>query len=45
MLKQGYMLAIAPEGTRSKTGALQEAREGPAYLASRTGAMIVPVGA
>ncbi len=45
VLKQGYMLAIAPEGTRSKTGALQEAHEGPAYLASRTGAMIVPVGA
>ena len=45
VLKQGYMLAIAPEGTRSKTGALQEAREGPAYLASRTGALIVPVGA
>ena len=45
VLKQGYMLAIAPEGTRSKTGALQQAHEGPAYLASRTGALIVPVGA
>lgn len=45
VLKQGYMLAIAPEGTRSKTGALQEGHEGPAYLASRTGAVIVPVAA
>jgi len=45
VLKQGHMLAIAPEGTRSKTGGLQEGHDGPAYLASRTGAMIVPVGA
>lgn len=45
VLKQGHMLGIAPEGTRSKTNALQPGREGPAYLASRTGAVIVPVGA
>jgi 1-acyl-sn-glycerol-3-phosphate acyltransferase len=45
VLKQGHMLGIAPEGTRSKTGGLQQGREGPAYLASRTGAVIVPVGA
>ncbi len=45
VLKAGALLAIAPEGTRSKTGALQQGREGPAYLASRTGAVIVPVGA
>ncbi|MCS6844703.1 MAG: 1-acyl-sn-glycerol-3-phosphate acyltransferase [Caldilineales bacterium] len=45
VLKAGGMLGIAPEGTRSKTGALQPGREGPAYLASRTGAMIVPVAA
>lgn len=45
VLKAGGMLGIAPEGTRSKTGALQPGREGPAYLASRTGAVIVPVAA
>jgi 1-acyl-sn-glycerol-3-phosphate acyltransferase len=45
VLKAGGLLAIAPEGTRSKTGALQQGHEGPAYLASRTGAVIVPVGA
>jgi 1-acyl-sn-glycerol-3-phosphate acyltransferase len=45
VLKRGDILALAPEGTRSKTGALQEARDGAAYLASRTGATIVPVTA
>lgn len=45
VLKKGHILGIAPEGTRSKTGGLQPGREGPAYLASRTGAVIVPVGA
>mgnify|MGYP001768922000 CR=1 FL=1 len=45
VLKAGGLLAIAPEGTRSKTGALQQGQDGPAYLASRTGAVIVPVGA
>ncbi|MEO5885311.1 MAG: lysophospholipid acyltransferase family protein, partial [Candidatus Limnocylindrales bacterium] len=33
-----------PEGTRSHDGALQEARDGAAVLALRTGAPIVPVG-
>ena len=41
-LKEGLVLGIAPEGTRSKTGALQKGHEGVAYLASRTGAVIVP---
>lgn len=45
VLKRGDMLAVAPEGTRSKTGALLQGREGAAYLASRTGAIIVPVTA
>jgi len=45
VLKEGGLLAIAPEGTRSKTGALQEGHEGPAYLAARSGASIVPVAA
>lgn len=45
VLKRGDMLAVAPEGTRSKTGALQQGHEGAAYLASRTGAVIVPIAA
>ncbi len=45
VLNRGDVLALAPEGTRSKTGALQEARDGAAYLAARTGPTIVPVAA
>ncbi|MCB0245140.1 MAG: 1-acyl-sn-glycerol-3-phosphate acyltransferase [Anaerolineae bacterium] len=41
-LKEGLLLGVAPEGTRSKTGTLQKGHEGVAYLASRTGAVIVP---
>ena len=41
-IKAGDVLAIAPEGTRSTTGGLQKGHEGTAYLASRTGAVIVP---
>ena len=41
-LKEGLVLGIAPEGTRSKTGTLQKGHEGVSYLASRTGAVIVP---
>jgi len=42
-LKAGGLLAIAPEGTRSKTEALQEAKPGAAYLASKVGIPIIPV--
>jgi len=42
-LARGEMLAIAPEGTRSKTGALQKGHDGAAYLAARTGVVMVPV--
>lgn len=45
VLKRGDVLAIAPEGTRSKTGALQPAHDGAAFLAARTGPAIVPVAA
>jgi CMP/dCMP kinase len=44
ILERGYVLLIFPEGTRSPTGALQEAKDGMATLAMRTGATIVPVG-
>lgn len=43
VLKAGGSLAVAPEGTRSRKPGLQEGHDGAAYLASRTGATIVPV--
>lgn len=43
VLKEGNILAVAPEGTRSKTGALQQGKDGVAYIAARTGVMLVPV--
>jgi 1-acyl-sn-glycerol-3-phosphate acyltransferase len=43
VLDDGGVLAIFPEGTRSKTGALQEAKEGATVLAARSGAPILPV--
>lgn len=43
VLREGGVIGLAPEGTRSKTGQLQRAKEGVAYLASRTDATIVPV--
>lgn len=42
-LRQGNVLVIAPEGTRSKSEALIEARPGSSYLAAKAGATIVPV--
>jgi len=42
-LKQGGVLGIAPEGTRSRSGVLQPGKPGVAYLASRTGVPVVPV--
>jgi 1-acyl-sn-glycerol-3-phosphate acyltransferase len=42
-LKNGGVFVIAPEGTRSKTEALQEARPGAAYFASKTGLPVVPI--
>lgn len=42
-LKKGGVFVIAPEGTRSKTASLQQARPGVAYFAAKTGRPIVPV--
>ncbi len=42
-LQKGGLLGIAPEGTRSRTGALQQAKTGVAYLADKTGAPIIPI--
>lgn len=44
-LQKGGVLVIAPEGTRSLTGKLQEARPGAAYLAAKSGVPVVPVAA
>jgi 1-acyl-sn-glycerol-3-phosphate acyltransferase len=42
-LKKGGVLVLAPEGTRSRTGKLQEARAGASYLAAKAEVPIVPV--
>lgn len=42
-LDRGGVLFIAPEGTRSKTEALQQAKPGVAYLAAKSGAPVIPV--
>lgn len=44
VLDEGHILIVFPEGTRSPTGALQEAKEGTTILALRSGARIVPIG-
>jgi len=43
VLARGWVLGIAPEGTRSKTGQMQEGKPGTIMLALKTGAPIVPV--
>jgi len=43
-IESGRLLGIAPEGTRSKTGALMPAKTGVAYLASRADVFILPTG-
>ena len=42
-LKEGGVLIISPEGTRSKTGGLLPGQPGTAYLASKTGVPVLPV--
>lgn len=41
VLKAGEMVLVAPEGTRG--AALRQGKEGVAYLASRSGAPVIPV--
>lgn len=43
LMETGNALVIAPEGTRSRTGALIEGKPGVAYLAARSGFPVVPV--
>lgn len=43
LMEQNNILVIAPEGTRSRTGALIEAKPGVSYLATKLDRPIVPV--
>lgn len=43
ILDAGQLLAVFPEGTRSRDGALQPVREGVGMLALRSGAPVLPV--
>jgi 1-acyl-sn-glycerol-3-phosphate acyltransferase len=43
VLQRGEVLGIAPEGTRSPTHALQKAKIGAAYLATRADVPLVPL--
>jgi 1-acyl-sn-glycerol-3-phosphate acyltransferase len=43
-LEQGYILGIAPEGTRNKTGAMIKAQPGIVTLAMHSGATMLPLG-
>ena len=44
VLDEGRVLGTFPEGTRSRTGALQQAKDGVTLLAIRSGSPILPVG-
>ncbi|MHC1758182.1 MAG: lysophospholipid acyltransferase family protein [Negativicutes bacterium] len=44
MLKQGDLIAIFPEGTRSKTGKLGPPEAGLSLIAAKAGVPVVPVG-
>lgn len=43
VLKSGRILGVAPEGTRSPTGALIQGKPGAAYLADRARVRLVPM--
>ncbi len=42
-MQKGGLMVIAPEGTRSKTESLQEAKMGAAFLASKSGYPVLPI--
>jgi len=43
VLKEGKVLMVAPEGTRSKTHTLQKGKDGLSYIAVKSGAPILPI--
>ncbi|MFT5194638.1 MAG: 1-acyl-sn-glycerol-3-phosphate acyltransferase [Cellvibrionaceae bacterium] len=43
-IKQGKIFGMAPEGTRSSDGRLAKGRDGAVYLATKSGAPVIPVG-
>jgi len=44
VLERGDVLILFPEGTRRTGAVVQDLHEGAAFLAARTGAVIVPIG-
>lgn len=42
-IDKGVAFGLAPEGSRSKNGQMREAKVGAAYLADRSGVLILPV--
>ncbi|WP_438444033.1 lysophospholipid acyltransferase family protein [Gorillibacterium sp. sgz5001074] len=44
LVKQGESILIFPEGTRSRSGSLAEAKKGILLIARMTGAPLVPIG-
>ncbi len=42
-LKRGWVVGLTPEGTRSKTGGLQQARNGVAWIAAKAKVPVIPV--
>ena len=44
IMQSGIVLWLAPEGTRSRSGKLQDFKKGGFMLALQTGAVIIPVG-
>ncbi len=43
-LNEGLVFGLAPEGQRSFNGEMMQAKDGAAYLASRGGVQVLPVG-
>jgi 1-acyl-sn-glycerol-3-phosphate acyltransferase len=43
-VRNGEVFGLAPEGTRSKVGAIQPGKDGAAFLAAQSGAPILPAG-
>ena len=42
-LNEGYIVALFPEGTRSKDGSIQDPKGGVGFLAAKAGVPVVPI--